>query len=254
MFNTVLMVIVYLFLQMCFIWMLYRRTNNPSIVDVSWSVGLMASGLLYLFTAGLTTRKLIVASLLVIWALRLALYLYLTRIRYGHLDKRYTNLSSQWKISQSLGFFLNFQLQALLIFIISSGVFYFIGQSSNTTLSMTDFIACLVIVLAIIGETLSDIQLSIFKNQHPGKVCDVGLWYYSRHPNYFFDWLSWFGFTLMALQSTYGCFSLISIVVLYLIFTRLTGPMTERASIKSRGQAYLDYQATTSMFVPWFKA
>jgi steroid 5-alpha reductase family enzyme len=92
-----------------------------------------------------------------------------------------------------------------------------------------------------------------FKAQHKGGVCNIGLWNYSRHPNYFFDWLTWLGFTLFGIQSNNGYLGLVSLLLLYLIFTRITGPLTERGSVQSRGQKYIDYQNQTSVFFPWFK-
>lgn len=250
--NAIIVVLTYLFLQTNIIWLLYKLYKNPSIVDGFWSIGLMISGLIYLFSTTMNSRKIIIATLLIIWAIRLAGYLWLKRLRLGHVDKRYTKLSDQWKINQSVGFFVNFQFQALLIFIISF-IFFFIGQSPSKILSLIDLIAIVMILIGITGETIADSQLEYFKKAFPGKVCDVGLWNYSRHPNYFFDWVTWSGFTVFGLQSLYGYFSFISLGVLYIIFTRITGPMTERGSIQSRGEAYLKYQAKTSMFIPWFK-
>ncbi|KTC73807.1 hypothetical protein Lbir_1069 [Legionella birminghamensis] len=245
-------VIIYLFLQMCFMWGLYRLLKNPSVVDVSWSIGLMISGLIHLGFAPLSYRTLLISSLLTLWALRLAAYLWYTRIRKGHVDKRYVELSTHWEISPSLGFFINFQLQGLLILIISS-VFFLISKSGLTHITAIDSLASCIIVAGIIGETLADLQLQAFKMHHKGEVCNKGLWNYSRHPNYFFDWLSWMGFALFAIQSTMGYAALLSPLMLYLIFTRMTGPLTERGSVKSRGQKYLEYQQQTSMFFPWFK-
>lgn len=252
MLSIIFLVAAYLFLQMCLIWVLYMIYKNPSIVDGSWSIGLMASGMIYLFSTSITSRKMLVACLLSIWAIRLALHLGITRIRKGHIDKRYTTISSQWKIKQDLGFFLNYQFQASLIFVISF-IFFFISQSNATSLSMLDFLAVAIILMGITGESIADLQLERFKKASPGQVCDNGLWYYSRHPNYFFDWLTWLGFMMFGLQSHYGYFSLISVILLYIIFTRITGPITERGSIQSRGNAYLQYQSTTSMFIPWLK-
>lgn len=252
MFDTVLLVTSYLFTQMCVVWFFYRVFKNPSIVDVSWSLGLMISGLLYLYSQPINSRTLVIGVLLIIWAFRLAGYLWFTRVRKGHVDKRYVQLSESWKISKGLGFFLNFQLQALMILFISS-IFLFISQSASTEISLSDGGCILIIALAIIGETQADIQLSRFKKQNPGAVCNVGWWNYSRHPNYFFDWLTWFGFTLLALNSSYGFLSVLPLIFLYIIFTRITGPMTEQGSIQSRGQKYLTYQRQTSMFFPWFK-
>jgi len=245
-------VFFYLLLQMSCLWVIYRLTKNPSVVDVSWSLGLMMSGLIYLWSVPITPRSAIICALIIIWALRLAWYLWFTRIRHGHVDKRYTELSANWKISQSLGFFLNFQLQGLLIFIISF-LFYLISTSKSAHFSLIDAMAFFVVVFGITGESLSDLQLQSFKQQQKGGVCNVGLWHYSRHPNYFFDWLTWLGFTLFAIQSPRGYLGLISLLLLYVIFTRITGPLTERGSVQSRGQKYIDYQNQTSMFFPWFK-
>lgn len=245
-------VVVYLFVQMACLWGLYRLLKNPSVVDVSWSLGLMISGLIYLALGYLNVRSIVIASLLIAWAFRLAGYLWYTRIRKGHIDKRYTELSANWKISPSLGFFLNFQLQGLLILVISS-VFFLIGKSTLTHLTLLDGFAFAMVLTGIFGETLADMQLQAFKKQHPGSVCNVGLWQYSRHPNYFFDWVIWVGFALFGLQSNMGYLSFISPLMLYVIFNYLTGPLTEKSSLQSRGQAYLSYQQQTPKFFPWRK-
>ena len=250
--NPIVMVIIYLVLQMCCVWMLYRFLKNPSVVDASWSIGLMISGLIYLWSMNISSRNMVITALLILWALRLAGYLWYTRLHQGHIDKRYTTLSNDWKINQSLGFFLNFQLQGFLVFIISF-VFYWIGSSNDVSLTRLDIIALIIVIGGILGESIADLQLYGFKKKAKGGVCHIGLWQYSRHPNYFFDWVAWLGFTLFALQSHYGLFGLLSLMVLYLIFTRITGPLTERGSVKSRGQIYIDYQKQTPMFFPWFK-
>jgi steroid 5-alpha reductase family enzyme len=247
-----LVVYVYLVLQMSIVWIIYRLLKNPSVVDVSWSIGLMMSGLIYLWLPSITLRNGIISALLILWSLRLAGYLWFTRIRKGHVDKRYNELSSNWKINKSFGFFINFQLQALFIFIISV-VFLFAGKVEAENLSSLDIIGCIVVILGIAGESLSDLQLQHFKSNNKKKVCNVGLWRYSRHPNYFFDWITWCGFTLFGLRYIHGYISIISPLFLYVIFNHITGPMTERGSIQSRGQAFIDYQRETSMFFPWFK-
>ncbi len=248
--SIFLVVYAYIAIQMMVVWGLYRLLKNPSVVDVSWSLGLMVSGLIYLIGQPISLRSLIVAVLLIVWALRLAGYLWYTRIRKGHVDKRYLELSNQWKMSQSLGFFLNFQLQGFFIFILSI-TFYFIPHVSGYSLSMLDKIALLTIIIGIMGESLADFQLQAFRKAHPGRVCNAGLWQYTRHPNYFFDWLTWCGFFLFAVTIPYGYLSMVSPLLLLIIFTKITGPITERSSIASRGQAFLDYQKNTSMFFPW---
>lgn len=250
--KLLLLIYFYLVLQMSVVWIIYRLVKNPSIVDVSWPLGLMITGLIYLWTQPITLRITIVSSLLIIWSLRLASYLWLTRIRKRHVDKRYVQLSDNWKISKSLGFFLNFQLQAILIFIVSI-VFLFIGISQEPDFSLLDILACCVVIVGIIGESIADFQLQYFKSHHKNEVCSIGLWRYSRHPNYFFDWLTWCGFTLFSLHSAYGWIGVLSPLTLYVIFNYITGPMTERGSVKAKGQAFIAYQKKTPIFFPRFK-
>jgi steroid 5-alpha reductase family enzyme len=109
-------------------------------------------------------------------------------------------------------------------------------------------------LIAISGEALADAQLAAFKRHaaNQGKVCDAGLWRYSRHPNYFFEWLIWVAFLVFALGSPWGWVAIIGPASILYLLLRVTGiPMTEEQSIRSRGDAYRRYQRTTSAFVPW---
>ncbi|HRD69900.1 MAG TPA: DUF1295 domain-containing protein [Legionella sp.] len=245
----ILLVAVVLFIHMCVVWGIYRYLKNPSVVDVGWASGLTLSGLLYLWIPSISFRTLILGLILILWGARLGIYLWYTRIRLGHVDKRYTSLSSQWKIAKPLGFFLNFQLQALLILVISIP-WYFSGTAEADRLTGLDYFALALAIGALVGETIADNQLQEFKQKNKGKVCDVGLWHYSRHPNYFFEWLIWCAFALFGFAHSYGLIGLISPLTLYLLMTQITGPMTEAESLKSRGKAYEEYQKSTPMFFP----
>lgn len=248
-----LIVFVYfiVFIHMCLIWCLYRYLKNPSVVDVGWASGLTLSGLIYLFFDSFSTRSMILGILLILWGGRLGLYLWYTRIRPGHIDKRYTNLSDRWKIAKPLGYFLNFQLQGLLIMLVATP-WYFIGKAAIQSLNILDYVGIVLAILALTGEMLADNQLQQYKRAPTGALCTIGLWHYCRHPNYFFEWLVWCAFTLFGFAHSYGFIGLVSPLTLYLIMTRITAPMTEAGSLKSRGQAYLEYQKTTPMFFPQF--
>lgn len=240
-----------LVIHMTIVWVIYRLIKNPSVVDVGWATGLMLCGALFVLTHNPNTRSIILLMLLFLWGLRLGLYLFITRISKGHVDKRYLTLSEGWKIAKPLGFFLNFQLQGVLILIIAMP-WFFIPLVPRTDMSLFDMILILVILAALIGETVADQQLQQFKRQSPGRVCNTGLWQYSRHPNYFCEWLIWCGFSLLALSNLLSYFALLSPLCLYLLMTKITGPMTETASLKSRGDAYRQYQTDTPMFFPRF--
>ncbi len=245
-----LIAIAVIFSHMSLIWLWYRYTKNPSVVDVGWASGLTLIGMIYLYTSPISMKKIILSLVLFIWGLRLGGYLWYTRIRPNVLDKRYAQLSKNWKMSKPLGFLLNFQFQGLLVGIVSLP-WYFVSQLSvDDSLSTIDYLLILMALFSIATESLADFQLQSFKARHVGKVCDVGLWFYSRHPNYFFEWLTWCVFVCFAFPAPLGWLGCISPLVLFVIMTRITAPLTEKSSIESRGELYLSYQKSTPMFFP----
>ena len=247
-----LSVAIYLSVQMLVVWLIAMYLKNPSVVDVAWAFGIMVSAGIYLFTGEITTRNLLIFALVLVWSIRLSGFILFTRISKGHIDQRYLNLSKNWKIKKSLGYLLNFQLQAFLSWVLAIA-FLFPGTSTELTLSTIDLIITAVIILSIAGEAVADHQLQRYKASQQGGVCNIGLWQYSRHPNYFFEWLIWCGFCAFALRSTYGCFALLSPLMLYIILNYVTGPLTEKGSLKARGDAYRDYMKKTPMFWPSLK-
>jgi len=118
-----------------------------------------------------------------------------------------------------------------------------------------DFAAVLIWVISIVGEAISDQQLHRFRQQpeNKGEVCRDGFWNYSRHPNYFFEWLHWWTYVLLAITAPFGWLTILAPVAMWLFLNRVTGiPHTEAQAIKSRGQKYRHYQETTNAFFPWF--
>ena len=114
-------VTVFLVVFMSLVWVAYKLTNNPSIIDFTWSLALMAAGIIYMNRDSdySNLRTLVIAALLVLWSLRLAGYMFFSRAIKNKVDKRYLEFSRDWRMNKSLGFYLNFQLQALLVFLIS---------------------------------------------------------------------------------------------------------------------------------------
>lgn len=242
-----LKILIFIVFHMSIYWLFYRYLKNPSVVDIGWASVLTLSGCLYLILGNKTAISFFSGSLLIIWGLRLGGYLWFSRVSKGHQDKRYTKLSDDWKMAKDLGFFLNFQLQGLLAWVIATS-FYFIGQRIG--FAWWDMLFIIMIVTGLIGESVADYQLQAYKREPKGSVCTLGLWRYSRHPNYFFDWLTWLGFSLIAITAPWGWVALISPLTLYLIMVYVTGPMTEAGSVSSRGKAYRQYQQQTNMFFP----
>jgi steroid 5-alpha reductase family enzyme len=118
-----------------------------------------------------------------------------------------------------------------------------------------EIIGAVIFLVALVGESSADAELAAFKSKHAnqGAVCDVGLWRYSRHPNYFFEWLIWIGYALFALASPYGWIALGSPILMLHFLINVTGlKVTEAQALRSKGERYRLYQARTSAFIPWF--
>lgn len=118
-----------------------------------------------------------------------------------------------------------------------------------------DFLGIAILLTGILGEGLADAQLRRFRHDpaNKGKVCDVGLWRWSRHPNYFFEWFSWLAYPVIALSVGYswGWASLLAPIFMYWILVHVTGiPPLEAQMLRSRGERYRAYQARTSAFFP----
>jgi steroid 5-alpha reductase family enzyme len=110
-------------------------------------------------------------------------------------------------------------------------------------------------VLGVLGEATADAQLQVFKKiaSNKGRVCDVGLWRYSRHPNYFFEWIIWCGYGLFAVTTPWGLSGLIAPALMFLLLYFVSGiPLNEAQSLKSKGALYVEYQKRTSKFFPWW--
>ncbi|WP_156496642.1 DUF1295 domain-containing protein, partial [Alcanivorax sp. HI0083] len=109
-------------------------------------------------------------------------------------------------------------------------------------------------LLAIAGEALADKQLADFKKRpdSKGKTCREGFWRYSRHPNYFCEWLHWVSYPVMAIGAPYAGWLWLLPLAMFVFLWFATGiPYTEKQALKSRGDDYRDYQRTTSAFFPW---
>lgn len=238
---SIVWVPIYLFLQACFVWVLNRRLKNPSLIDVFWGIGLVVAGWMYLWPVTRNLRLFITACLLLVWGLRLSTYLFFTRILHHQPDARYDAFAKN--------IFVMFQWQALCSWIIAS-VFWIASYSLLDTITWMDIIAYVVVILGILGESISDYQLYSFRKHYPGEICQRGWWRLSRHPNTFFDWLTWCGFFMIASQSHYGFAAIISPLFLYWIMNGVTNPITERHSLQVKGEAYREYQKKTSPFFP----
>ena len=236
-------------------WLAGKAINNYSIVDPVWSFLFGPVAVTYAVMGnGDPTRRIVLAVMVAFWSLRLGSHL-ARRIANEHPDedRRYAALRAEWgdrANGRMLGFYL---LQGLLIVVLSAPYLLPVFNVEKAFHPM-ELIGLSIFAAALIGETISDAQLAQFKRSASGNgaVCEVGLWRYSRHPNYFFEWLIWVGFATFALPSPGGWIGLIAPLLMLHFLLNVTGiPMTEELAVARKGDAYRRYQQSTSRFVPW---
>jgi steroid 5-alpha reductase family enzyme len=239
---------------MLLLWLVQRATGNAGVVDAGWAAAVGGLGVLFALTTDApTARRLLVAGMYGTWGLRLALYILRDRIVDREEDGRYEALRRRWGGRADLYFLAFFEAQALLALAFAAPAVVVLRKES-AGLDLWDLAGAAVWVVALCGEALADRQLSRFRADpaNRGRTCNVGLWRYSRHPNYFFEWLHWWSYVLLAVGSPWWWINLAAPGLMLLFLFKLTGiPATEAQAVKSRGDDYRRYQQTTSVFVPW---
>jgi steroid 5-alpha reductase family enzyme len=234
-------------------WAVYAKTQEASFVDVVWTIGTAIGGILFLIeNQGNLNRTLLLGGMIVLWSTRLSTHLIL-RLRKRGEDRRYQRMKAFWGEKAQVKFFWFFQAQAVFMTLFSLP-FLAVGNNPSP-LGQLDTIAALIWLTGFIGGTLADFQLEQFKsnpNTNRDEVFRRGLWRYSRHPNYFCEWLLWSSYVVFGIRSEGGVWLISIPIVLYLIITKLTGSShIERAKLKASNKAYTDYIATTNPFFPW---
>lgn len=237
------------------LWVVQLWRQEADIIDVGWAGGLGFLAIYYsLSTAGLFSRRMLVALLVGLWSYRLASYLFRSRFLAPGEDGRYLALRQKWGAKAQRNFFLLFQLQAFVAVILSVS-FLVVMRNPESRYSIFEVLAMFVWIIAITGEAIADFQLGRFRKDpaNQGKVCRTGLWRYSRHPNYFFEWIHWWTYVLMGIGVSYGWVALLGPILMLYLFLKVSGiPPTEARALESRGDEYREYQRTTSAFFPWF--
>lgn len=233
-------------------WVWQQRAANAGIVDVVWAFGLAGAALLIGATgSGAPLPRILLASLAGIWGLRLALHL-LHRVRSEGEDGRYAHLRQLWGAAPGKWFAM-FQFQAILIALFSVP-FIAVAANPDAGWRVCSLAGIALWLLAVAGESIADRQLARFRADpgNRGTACRAGLWRYSRHPNYFFEWLHWFVYVLLAVGSPLAWLAWTGPLVMYGFLRWLSGiPFTEAQALRTRGEDYARYQRSTPMLIPW---
>ncbi|MFO1111203.1 MAG: DUF1295 domain-containing protein [Bradyrhizobium sp.] len=238
-------------------WIVQQRTGNSGWVDTIWtfSLGLVgAAGALWpMDDAAPNGRQWLVAGLVAIWSLRLGIHIAIRTAGIAD-DPRYASFAKEWGLNAPRRMFIFLQNQALGTIPLAFAIFV-AARFPQPALRLQDCLGALILLIGIAGEALADAQLKRFRENpaNKGRVCDVGLWRWSRHPNYFFEWFGWLAYPVIGLSLDYpwGLATLLAPIFMYWILVHVTGiPPLEEQMLRSRGERYREYQSRTSRFFP----
>jgi len=238
---------------MLVLWWWQRRSRRADWVDAAWSalIGVQAAGYA-LVGDGSDGKRLLAVLLAGTWSLRLTRHLAARLAGHDAEDGRYQAMREHWGERADFWFFWFFMAQAVVAWLFALPAWVVAGDSS-AVLDGWVIVGVGIWLVSLFGEALADRQLAAFKAdpENRGRVCDAGLWRYSRHPNYFFEWLHWFSYPLVAMGASGQWLAWLAPVVMLAFLYRVSGiPYTEQQSLKTRGEAYREYQRTTSAFFP----
>lgn len=241
---------------MSLLWVVYYFKKNAGIVDIGWSLSfVLAVWAYFLLGNGYAPKKWVIALMVTIWGCRLAWALY-QRYIVTEEDYRYQDLRKNWGTDgDAFKFFMMFIFQGVLAVVLSLPFLLVCAEAENTWQGV-EVIGMLLWLIGVAGEATADHQLFQFKQSsaNHGKVCQEGLWRYSRHPNYFFEFVVWVGYFFFALGSPVGWLAILSPALMLCLLTKVSGiPMAEAQALKTKGDAYREYQQTTSIFIPWLR-
>jgi steroid 5-alpha reductase family enzyme len=241
-------------------WIVQQWTGNSGWVDATWTFGTggvaIVAALIPLQQAHWPHgRQLAVAILVACWCLRLGLHI-AARTRSIKDDARYRHLIEEWGDDAARRMFWFLQSQAA----VGAGLAVSIALAAHNPdpfLRAQDMLGVAILIIAIAGEAMADLQLRHFASDPTKRkgVCDVGLWRWSRHPNYFFEWLSWISYPLIAIDlsghNPYGGLALLAPACMYWVLVHVSGiPPLEEHMLRSRGDEFRAYQKRTRPFVP----
>ena len=243
---------VLVFVTTFFIFALLKKDN--SIIDIGWGLGFILISLVSLFFCEkLGAKQLLLNTLVIIWGLRLASYLFIRNHNRGE-DFRYKKWREEWKKYFVLrSFFQVFLLQGLFMLIIALPIIN-TNASSATTINFINIIGSLLWLVGFYFQAVGDYQLFKFKKDPKNKnqVMRFGLWKYTRHPNYFGEATMWWGIFLMSLGSGKDFISLISPITINFLLLKVSGvPMLEEKY--KDNLEYQNYIKNTNSFFPSFK-
>ena len=239
-------------------WGIQQRTGNSGWVDASWTFGVGAIGAIAALVpldGSQPWRQILVATLVAAWALRLGSHI-VARTRAGPDDPRYHKMAQDWGADAPRRMFWFLQTQAVAGLPLVAAVML-AAHDASREFRVQDLLGAAILMVAVVGEKIADDQMRRFSSDpaNRGAICDRGLWGWSRHPNYFFEWIGWFAYPAIAIDVTgtnpFGWLALLAPATMYWLLVHVSGiPPLEAHLARSRGEAFRAYQRRTRAFFP----
>lgn len=247
---------------MALAWYVQYRTRNAGWSDVFWSYEMGLGGVVLALVPwsgswhAPSARQWLVAILVAIWSVRLGTHILQRTLHASSEDPRYAQFRRDWKddFQSNLFWFLQVQALAAIVLVLSVGI---AAHNPAPGIRAIDIFGAAVLLGAIFGEGAADTQLKQFAAQssNKGKICDIGLWGWSRHPNYFFEWLGWLAYPIIAINLggayPWGFVALSGPLFMFVLLRYISGvPPLEAHMVRKHGGNFRAYQEKVSAFFP----
>jgi steroid 5-alpha reductase family enzyme len=253
------LIVAFLALAMGGAWGWATRTGKSGLIDATWSlavgVACLAAALWPLFPTGFAPRKWLVAAMAAAWSTRLGIYI-LGRSLGAEDDPRYADLKRGWGADAPRQLFLFLQAQAIAGWPLA-GAALLAAHAPRPALGLSDALGVGLFAIGLVGETAADRQMARYRAdpENRGGICDVGLWAWSRHPNYFFEWTCWLGYAIIAADFSgrylEGWLAFAAPATMYWLLVHVSGvPPLEAHLARSRPRAFAAYAASVGKFWP----
>ena len=257
MIALILAVSLALSVAMMLVWAYQRAVSNGGWTDVGWTIVTGGAGVAYALWPVVgepKPRQWLCAALIALWSLRLGVHLARRVAASPGEDPRYVRFRQQWGAAFQRRMFSFLQTQAAAGALLALAVLA-AARNPAPGLGLQDALGAALMLAAIAGETLADDQLARWKRDpaNHGGICEAGFWGWSRHPNYFFEWLVWLAWPLIAVSAghPWGWVALVGPAFMLILLVNVSGlPPLEAAMLRSRGEAWRDYRRRVSSFVP----
>jgi steroid 5-alpha reductase family enzyme len=246
---------LFLFFNIFFLIGLIKK--DFSVIDIAWGLSFFLVWLISWIASGVTlsSRLLLIGVITGIWAFRLSGYIFYRSLKKGQEDYRYAAWRKEWgsRVNQT-AYIRVYMLQLILALIIASPlILVFKFETKIIFGTTTDLLGLALWIIGFLFEAIGDYQKNKFKSilGNQDKFCDIGLWKYTRHPNYFGEALLWWGIFFIVINAVPIYFAICSPILLSFLLLKVSGvAMLEKTYEKRPG--FEEYKKTTNRFIPWF--